>query len=65
MRKGAAGGDLAIGCWNKKIEIFEIFWDRPKSIGNAFGNCLGLFRSDSEPLLLIWECVAMLSICEK
>ena len=56
-----AGGRIL----TQKIDFFGFFWDRPKSIRDAFGKCLGWFWSDSEPLLLIWECVAMLSICAK
>ena len=61
----SSNGDLEVGFWIEKIENFEIFWDRPISIGDGFGKCLGWFWRDSEPLVVIWECVAMLSICEK
>ena len=61
----ASGGSLEVGFWIEKIEKFGFFWDRPKSIGDAFEKRLGWFWRDSELLVLIWECVAMLSICAK
>ena len=55
----SSNGDLEVGFWIEKIENFEIFWDRPKSIGDGFGKCLGWFWRDFGHLAAVWECVAV------
>ena len=59
---GRRNGDLEVGFWDEKIENFEKLRDRPESIWDVFGKCLGVFGCNLEPLAVVLERVATLFV---